>query len=87
METLYQNASQISTILPFINIINMIQSLSPDGGIILNLTVLEELDEQQIADCLHNSPETARTKLWKLKRQVQNKLFCLSVDTEEIFQN
>ena len=77
MATLFQNASQVSSILPFINIMKMIQSLSPAGGIILNLTVLEEFDEQQIADCLHISPGTARTNLLKVKRQSQNKLFCL----------
>ncbi|HXS55126.1 MAG TPA: sigma-70 family RNA polymerase sigma factor [Hanamia sp.] len=71
----------------FHDIMKMIRSLSPASRIILNLSVLEDFDEQQIADCLNTSPETARTNLLKAKRQLQNKLFCLSVYAENIFQN
>jgi RNA polymerase sigma factor (sigma-70 family) len=71
----------------FNDIMRMIQSLSPSSRIILNLNVLEDFDEQQIADCLNTSPETARGNLLKAQRQVQNKFFCLSVYAEGIFQN
>lgn len=51
----------------------MIRSLSPSNRIILNLTVLEEFSQQQIADCLNISIETAGNNVLHAKRQLQNK--------------
>ena len=71
----------------FPDIIKLIHSLTPASRIILNLSVLEEFDEQQIADCLNTSPETARNNLLKARRQLRNKFFCLPVYAERNFQN
>jgi DNA-directed RNA polymerase specialized sigma24 family protein len=71
----------------FPDIIRLIHSLTPASRFILNLNMLEEFDEQQIADCLNTSTETARNNLLKASRQLRNKFFCLSVYAERNFQN